>query len=238
MPFCKKNKILFVHIPKTAGKSITSVMLGNTWHPRLGERNIFNRLSKLSQKLTESKISKYFLHGTIDYSFAAQHMTLMELNSLGFLSENFPSDYTSFAVVRNPFNRIKSIIKSTFRKTIQPKLGKSSITSQEDLIKTIEILFANNSQDHNQKVFKKSNIDFILNKYGEIGVDHILRYENLNVEWEKFVKNQSLNYSTKLPYLTIKNNNLIIPNFEKESARLVYSLYKDDFDILNYDKKE
>ena len=236
MPFCHKNKLLFIHIPKTAGKSISLAIFGKAWKPSLGQRNIFNRAAKLFQIFSASKVSKLLLHGTVDYSFASQHMTLLELRSLGFLDNKYFKDYVSFSVVRNPYTRIRSTINHLFQKIIKPKLGKSSITSEEDLIKAIEIWQDSNPSDHNQRALKKSNVDFLLNKYGEISVDHILKFENLNYEWGKFVKNQKLHCSFKLKHITNKSTNLIFPPFEKESARLVSELYKEDFELLNYDK--
>jgi hypothetical protein len=80
MPICLKNKLTFVHIPKTAGTSIEKAL--NIQHPEC----------------------LYKLNKHNELPVCPQHMFLSEI-----INEcEFTKKYTTFTVVRNPFDRLVS----------------------------------------------------------------------------------------------------------------------------------
>ena len=90
----KDKKIIFVHIPKTAGQSVTNYFLKN-----LGESFTLT-LPELG--LTENLDLN--LQGPQNH----HHMFLNEYVDLGYLTENEISSYFKLCVLRNPFERFIS----------------------------------------------------------------------------------------------------------------------------------
>ncbi len=80
MPLYLKNKIVFVHIPKTGGTSF-----GNTMR-ELGDDRVFNGIK------------------TLINGHSAQHSTFQELKGLTLV----PKDFRVVSVVRNPYTRFLS----------------------------------------------------------------------------------------------------------------------------------
>jgi hypothetical protein len=75
MPIFHKHKLIFIHIPKNAGKSIEAGFLGRKG-PDSGKRSHLNAACKLLMRLTSKPVPQRDLLGSLDYTFAAQHMTL------------------------------------------------------------------------------------------------------------------------------------------------------------------
>lgn len=84
MPIDRRKKILFLHIPRTAGTSIEK-------HLKIYGRNELHGEYKSVQKHTWK-----------------QHFTLAEIVQLGFLTEEDLDQYFKFVFVRNPFDKIVS----------------------------------------------------------------------------------------------------------------------------------
>jgi hypothetical protein len=93
MPIDRKAKVIFVHIPKTAGTSIElSLSLGGDWR----EENVSTFFGQItSQSLLQKHLSSNFM----------QHLRLREIQDL--LGDEF-FDYEIFTVVRHPWTRLLS----------------------------------------------------------------------------------------------------------------------------------
>jgi len=85
MPINKQYKLLFIHIPKTAGTSIE--LYFNMQHPEL-----------FYQGVTNLKIG--------NIAFAPQHLRLKDFTTPDKLE--YYNNYHRFAVVRNPYDRVLS----------------------------------------------------------------------------------------------------------------------------------
>jgi hypothetical protein len=93
MPIDRKAKVIFVHIPKTAGTSIElSLSLGGDWKEENGS-TFFGQIT--SQPLLQKNLSSNFM----------QHLRLREIQNL--LGDEF-FDYEVFTVVRHPWTRLLS----------------------------------------------------------------------------------------------------------------------------------
>ena len=93
MPIDRQAKLIFVHIPKTAGTSVESALsLHGDWR----KENRFNYFGQISSRsLLARNLSSNFM----------QHLRLHEIQDL--LGEEF-FDYEIFTVVRNPWTRFLS----------------------------------------------------------------------------------------------------------------------------------
>jgi hypothetical protein len=94
MPISNKNKLIFIHIPKTAGSSIFTRMFNSDKNTILTYCNIKN---------------KYLYVGNYDYHRA--HYTFKEIQKIcDYINLNI-SNYQIFTVVRNPYYRFLSILQ-------------------------------------------------------------------------------------------------------------------------------
>lgn len=148
------RKLVFMHIPKTAGTSIKAIVLPQ-------------------QRGTTHKIS----------------------NKL--VSQKIWDNYTTFCVVRNPFDKF---ISSYFYHTSKEYTG---------------VLFRKNKNLHNlnldeyfSQVYQKkmkAQINYITHPKSKKPIDYILRFENLEHDFNNFCKENNIN--AKLPHKNKSNRN-------------------------------
>ena len=164
MPYIEDKNLLFIHIPKNAGKSI-DVALGLVSPDdlgKIGQRSVMNRAITLAQRLCTNKFSRKKLYGTHDYTLCTQHLTLQEIQLLNLIpTERWPS-IKSFAVFREPLARTVS--------TFMHFIGNGSATSKE-FERFCFSWYSEHSNDHNIIVHRRRQIDFILDCRGRVGVD-------------------------------------------------------------------
>jgi len=87
------------------------------------------------------------------------------------------SNYESFCVVRNPYDRtLSSVMHFSEARWVSSEDEDERRTGFDKNLKAwLEMPLS----DHNIRAHRRSQIDFIRNRHGEIAVDHILRFENL-----------------------------------------------------------
>lgn len=106
-----EKKILFVHIPKTGGQSVTKYLLQN-----LGEKT---NLKNSKYGLINNKKSK------IEGPYHFHHLLLREYKSLG-LVKNI-DDYFKISVVRNPYSRF---VSAFYFNNLQDKFSYTDVLKQ------------------------------------------------------------------------------------------------------------
>ena len=71
---------------------------------------------------------------------------------------------------------------------------------------------------------------------GRIIINKILRFENIEYEWNKFILELKIKH-VKLPHLlNSKYNHNEKFNLNKTTKERIYELYESDFKLLGYDK--
>ena len=215
MPISHKHKIIFVHIPKTAGQTIEKSL------------NIFGEDNN-----GKSKASMDLLYGILNGK-SLQHLTIQEIKKI---RESEFRIYKKIAFVRNPFDRIiseyfwrmkyfgKKIVKfKDFlveevipRKNGIPKIMKN-FYKHENIVKLVD--------DHYMDQHK-----FITDNKGNIIVDFIGRFENLNDDFKKACGLELINQKIQCT----KHNNYK-EYYDSETKLLVEKCYKKDLELFKYE---
>ena len=232
MPISHKDKLLFIHIPKNAGKSF-EILFGfhDAYHVAPNMRSWPNRAAKLLLNITSSKNASKQLLGIMDKTLALQHTTLQEMILLNLIDEKILNEYLIVAMVRDPFNRAFSLFNHWM---YTDNLSESNIEEEFNLFLS-KIPDYRASSDHNRASHFRTQVEYLRNLKGLIeGID-ILRLE--------FFKEDIKSFSEKYSYLHLDYNR--VKDFKKESnsklkkmadsprnRQLVKALFKDDYDFL------
>jgi len=217
MPISYRYKIIFIHIPKTAGTSI-EYMLGTD------TLNEFYTKGQYDERLRLLPTNKFTLE---EYTMCAdknrQHYTYREISKLiGFDTLN---TFKKISIVRNPYSRLVS--EYNFRKTLYIP----GVTSFSDLVRnklSLDKITRNRVYDGHLE----TQTSFLVNEQGNFNsIDKIYTFENIN----ECVNDVNI-ITGKHEYPHLKNSN--ISNWEQyytpELKELVYNFYKEDFVNFNY----
>ena len=204
-----KNKIIFIHIPKTAGQSIEQyfVEINNiTWNDRaslfLYKNPLDSNLSRSNAHLSLSMYEKYFFGGEI------------------------PEDYKIFTVVRNPYNRFLSELR--YRKIGLKSLNIPLTPKALIFLYKHKLKFLKDFNEHllPQSYFLKGNSEDRIK---------VIRFENLQNEFSDLMNHWNLP-AVALPH---KNKNikksLHTKNIDLKTLDFLNKEYNEDFIRFNYE---
>lgn len=223
MPYSNKSNILFIHIPKCAGKSF-EVALGISSQKEVEKytwRTFPNKVSKYFLKLTSDHKAFPRLWGVGDVSLTLQHLTYAEIELLQLIDKKIIDSSIKVAIVRNPFDRCVSSYKH---------MGGEN-QSFKDFLMTY---YSSPNRNHNDLAHKRPQIDYLRDKSGKIVIDNIIYFENLNNEFLQF-KNKYNIKALDLPHIGKQKRKLSYQKYYcDESKEIVETLFKEDIDQFNY----
>ena len=209
MLISKKNKFIFIHIPKTAGTSLRAMLYPYT-EARPGLINfLIRRINKLV------RFNFLFFWRTYD-----AHTTLEQLYN--FIPEKKIKAYHKFCVVRNPYSRLVSFYEHILRNKHHPWHTKIADYG------SFEVMV-----DNLHNVGEPSQNSYIKDKLGEINIDQILFFESLSEQIDLLSKR--LVIPIKLVHKNSgKRSKKWQSYYNSIIAKKVYDHYKEDFDLFNY----
>lgn len=212
MPFDKKNKFIFIHIPKVAGTSIEK---------HLG---IYSKDNKYATKLGFGKFK------TDNEVYSLQHVSLEQLLELNLLTQYEVDHFFKFSFVRNPWDRAvsgykwqKRVLKkkNSFREYLLLCNKHSKINKDKKLINLENCHFVPQSW----YIFDKNDcllVDFV-GKYEQLQVDMNFVLDKLNIEIREL---SNENKGSSLPYFFYY--------FDIRNIFLVKKIYYEDIVNFNY----
>ncbi|MBN2166111.1 MAG: sulfotransferase family 2 domain-containing protein [Marinilabiliaceae bacterium] len=232
MPISKKYKLLFIHIPKTGGGSIEKA-LGVFGVDNEGCNMISRKImyGYIPVTFENRKMFRDFLGGNLRSKIIAffnyiikndkikliplQHYTINEIEKKLNIKK-----YISFAVIRNPYDRI---VSEFF--WLKNNNGDFCMDLSQFILKYLPENYLNDRHLLPQYVFVTRNEN--------ICVDALIRFENLNSDCDRFFKDKGIN--THLEHIHSTNKPCYNDLLNPECRSMIRNIYKKDFELLNYD---
>jgi len=257
-----KHKFIYLHVPKTAGSSVStffSQYLGdndilNGWNHPLREGIPYNKNtlktvnSKLGLKMVSKAINlrlkdrKLFERPIIDYAFREVLKKKMGTNSRHATAKHLKNfdkkswdKYFKFAFVRNPYAHAISCWMWDEEKwpiINNKRIENKKKLKKEEFIKYLKNLRKKIGKERSYFKIPGNKIYLIDNK---ISVDFIGKFENLNKDIIKIQKILKLP-KEKIPLKHTKRNTTknYLKSYSKESKKLVEEIWKKEFELFNY----
>ena len=216
-----KKKIIFVHIPKTAGTSVESALsLHGDW--RIENRsNFFGQIS--SNSLLARNFSSNFM----------QHLRLHEIHNL--LGEEF-FDYEIFTVVRHPWTRFLSSFRrkdpdlcSYLRSRARYEVENASLSDYFKIAKWVRHPHLNSQASFFRSAAPGKSVKNILKRV------HIFKFEDLPLlaDWLSRKYKKEIRFSRHQAAVSpppILQRDELLPLCKK-----IYKLYRCDYRLFGYD---
>ena len=186
--------------------------------PKNASSSIYNRLENKS-----------------DENISGNHSTYLE--DMQSQDPELFESYFSFAVIRNPYDRLVSAFEFA---SMDENFNQEGLNF-ENFVKKCDDVGPNFYV--NQPIYFTPQYKFITIK-NILLVDKIIHYENINDEWSELVEKlntmhnfapikSSLDIINPTPY---KQNKNWEDYYNPDLKNIVYNLYKKDFEIFKYEK--
>lgn len=229
MPFDARRNLLFVHIPKNAGKSL-EVALGFATareQRRYKWRSTANRAGTAIQRYTSDPAASRRLWGIVDVTLAAQHLTLQEISLLNLVPVEAMRSANILAIVRDPYSRAISTYLHWRRSTKPP----TSVEFEHFW----EYWPKREPRNHNELAHRRTQVDYLRDQQGQVAVKNIIRYERMHDELDRWARRTDVKMDP-LPHIGdqgLRSERADL--YTAKSRNRVSGLYRDDFDTFGYD---
>ena len=204
-----KNKIIFVHVYKVAGISISRSL----------ERNPFPKLINNNEYLYYH-YKKRFKNKNIVYEneYISKHSKAIEYKN--YFKDDY-KQYFKFAFVRNPYDWQVSLYSYMQQHENHP---------QHQIVKNMDFnnyLIWRCSEDKNYQY------EYLVDEKNNFIVDFIGKFENLDRDIK--VLEEKLEFKFNLPFTNKSIRKNYKDYYDEKNKELIFKNFKKDFEILNYD---
>ena len=205
----KKNKLIFFHLPKNGGTSVSDLLLRN-------ENYYYSWVifSKILKKFTR-KNNFFFNKFQNKIHLLSSHEPVKSIEEK--ISPQIFNTYFKFAIVRNPYSRFVS------------RYNYTKLISNINHLKFSEFV----------KQFIKFNMitdkqyQFLLNKNGKIGVDKVFKLENINKDINEITSRININ-PNKFYRINTSTYDDYKQYYDADTKKIVENFCKEDLDFFNY----
>tara|TARA_Y100000389_G_C17419498_1_gene495833 strand:- start:922 stop:1557 length:636 start_codon:yes stop_codon:yes gene_type:complete len=203
-----KDKFIFIHVHKVAGKSITRAL----------ERNFLPSLINNNEYLYYH-YQKRFKDKSIIIDDKKIHRHSKAIDYKNYFKEDY-DNYYKFALVRNPFDWQVSMFNY---------MNLKKDHRQHDTIKNMSF-----DEYIEWRCFKDLNFqsDYVTDENNNIIVDYIGKYENFDDEIKTIEK--SLGFKLKVPYINKTNHRHYSKYYNKHTVELITKYFEIDFKNFDY----
>ena len=210
MPYFPEKHVLFIHIPKTGGRTLSALLSNN------------------DKKLLETGKTNHLL----PFPYSNQSLQHQFYNTIykyrDLCGVKFNNNLRVISIVRNPYNRCMSGL--FFNGLIQKN------HTQEKIHDKLKLYLDWNS---NSDMFDNHNIPqykFVTDDAGKLVKDIvILRTETLNEDAKKYGFEITQNIGVSDTNIGIKRPNAYKEYLNKSNIMLINKVYMKDFELFNYD---
>lgn len=209
MIVCDTNKFIFIHIPKNSGTEMTKQL-------------------RKTYKNTETLVGVDFSGDLKNRGIDKMHLYYDVIDR--YISIDKFDNYFKFCIIRNPYNKIYS----AWRYICKGRRRQYN-NDVNDFIKyklTEEFMYGRQSNPRDERVHYRPQYTFLYDNKNNKYADFVIRYESLNEDISKMNEQ----FDLKIPlYDNGNTNKSYIKHLNKESIQKINSLYKKDFELLNYE---
>ena len=204
-----KKKFIYIHVYKVAGTSIRTVL------------KEYDDLSSSDFPLIENM--KFFLGKRFNFfsKWAIDHINARELKTL--LPDDVFNSYFKFAFVRNPWDWQVSLYHYMLQYKKHPQ--HNLISKMKSFDEYIEWRINNDME------LQK---DFLFGENGEILVDYIGKFENLQEDFNNICSKISISQSI-LPLANSSKHTFYKDYYNNHTKNLIYNAFQKDIEIFNYE---
>ncbi len=220
----KEHKFIFIHNFKTGGTSIEK-KLGhfNTLDIDVQDHRTIKDIEQLTERSLYFRKSLYALKiGKPKSAFHNFKTTLFPQ-----LTKSQYDQYYKFSFVRNSWARLYSWYANIMK---DDRLRE--VYDISDLNYSYE-QFLTSKLDH--ATF--SQLYFLTDKYGNVPMDFVGRFENLQADFNIVCDRLNIEDPT-LPRLLVRNYGHYTDNYTSKTKDMIYELYKDEIDYFGFEYGE
>jgi len=204
------HKFIFIHIRKSAGGSI---------------KDTLKPVSIVLNKSRKAKIKSRFLKLETNYHEFAfrQHCSILKVKEV--MPKAIFNDYFKFAFVRNPYTRLVSEYEYIKR---HPDHGRHKKVNKMNFREYIQ--YQSKRSDAHQ-------IKMLADKKGELQMDFIGKYENLQEDWNYICSKLNI-ASTELSHRKKAAKVNYADYYNDENRDVVSKLWKKDLEVFGYNYED
>ena len=234
-----KNKFIFIHNYKVAGTSIRKTLFPFCIKPyfsKKSQKKVLDKLVKrhfLAYYNNESinQVIKAFIDNIPDQLFEGYleqitslvppHSNARQIKQI--IPNRLYNDYFKFGFVRNPWD---------WQVSLYFYMLKDKGHYQHKLIKS----FKSFDEFIEWRVFKEKRLQksFFVDKKGNLIVDFIGRYENLNEDFQKVLQIVGLEKEIMLEHTNKSNHDNYMSYYNEYTYKLIEEHFKEDIEMFGY----
>jgi hypothetical protein len=200
-----RHKFVFVAVPKTATHAFR-----NALRPHLAA-NDWEQCVLFDKKYFPVKTLAEIGHG---------HVTWREAKP--FLLPEMRATFFKFCTVRNPFERFVSYCRF---------INRDNQRMETDALGEMKRIIAD--EDNHRKILFRPQFEFVSDEYGQLAVDYVCRYENLQNDFDTVCEKLKLPRA-KLKKINVSDSEKYQGFYDEELKAMVRDFYQKDFEIFAY----
>lgn len=215
MLYSQEYNFLFIHIPKTGGTSLVSILKDRSDRVPLPLRGIGYFLDNRGISLPA------WSYSILGFPY---HITAEALRNY-WGNEEFDR-YFKFAFVRNPWDLVLSEYKYILTKPSHPLHRKISRSSSLDDFLEWKLSIWKNSR------YARPQSAWLFDSAGNNLINYVGRFENYEENSTAIMR--KLGIETEIPHLNATKHSPYLENYSNHGRKLVETMYAEDIDHFNY----